>query len=263
MSSSTTLTQVEDEPSNEQIISPALYQYIIHLHESPACYARFFDALLIQKASHPQLFHDLKAFREQADIIRILEAGTKRAYRQTTRAFVGSRFAHPWCRTTSDFKSGWRRASWVGTTKKPTQEDIKEEERLHRLLVPIWIAFRRRMFPDGELLEEWTAQQAESSAINSLPRAEQAAKSSEREALTQLPDGPHRASSVSPTTGQPEPGSKTNANGPTRPPNSASKNLESGAATASQMFLGAAVTGFIMSDKRVRKYVEKQLKKRS
>ncbi|KIX01794.1 uncharacterized protein Z518_09521 [Rhinocladiella mackenziei CBS 650.93] len=253
---------VED---NEPDISPDQHRYIRSLNESPTCYSRFFSALLIKKSMHHQFFRDLKTFREQPIIIALLEPGTKEAYRECTRAFVGSRFAHPWCRTESDFKSGWTRASWVGGTRKVSKEDKKEEERLHRLLVPIWIAFQRRMFPGIEVVQDWVEKERREYEKEKLklaePEAEKTAKS------TQSPSsGVSKATTTNAasTTTYPELGFKTKSSKPA-PATSSSKTVskpsDSSAAVASQMFMGVAVTGFIMSDKRVRKYMKKKLKK--
>lgn len=259
MSSTITLVQTQQDPDEEPIISPELLRYIHSLDESPACYARFFDALLIKKSSHGQFFRDLKAFREQPVIIALLEPGSKEAYRECTRSFIGSRFAHPWCRTNSDFQSGWTRASWVGGTKKVSKEDKKEEERLHRLLVPIWIAFRRRMFPENEVLEDWIANEGEREKQR-LAEAEAEAATKSDALTVQHADDASPSSATAIATEYPELGFKTKANpsGDAAPAQSSDSNAN----TAAQMFLGVAVTGFIMSDKRVRKYVEKKLKKK-
>lgn len=249
------LVQPPQDPDDEPTISPSLLQYIHSRNESSNCYSRFFDALLIPKSSHGQFFHDLKTFREQSAIIALLEPGTSEAYRACTCSFIGSRFAHPWCRTNSDFKSGWTRASWVGGTKKVTKEDKKEEERLHRLLVPLWIAFRRRMFPSAEELEEWVQKE------NERERERRARAEAERERRStdpsrQTPSVTPPSTIVHPELGFTTKSASSSSNSTWTPPPS-----NSGAAVASKMFLGLAVTGFIMSDKRVRKYVEKKVKK--
>ncbi|KAL6249115.1 hypothetical protein RBB50_004178 [Rhinocladiella similis] len=253
------LVVAEEEP----IIEPKLYRYVTSLDESPACYTRFFDALLIQRDSRAQFFRDLKAFREQPVIITLLEPGTREGYRTCTQKFVASRFAHPWCRINSDFKSGWSRATWVGGTKKVSKDDKKEEERLHRLLVPIWIAFQRRMFPDQEVLDEWIAEDDEHQkqvAAKRKARAEERAKAQKE--TDESPGDPTSDTAATTTTAFPELGFKladdaTSSSHPTTSPPPAS-----GAATASQVFLGAAIGGFVMSDKRVMKYVKKKLKKK-
>ncbi|KIW56590.1 hypothetical protein PV05_05239 [Exophiala xenobiotica] len=244
-------------PDEEPTIEPDLYRYITSLNEVPACYTRFFDALLIQRDSRAQFFYDLKTFREQPIIISLLEPGTKEGYQACTRNFVASRFAHPWCRINSDFKSGWTRATWVGRTKKESNDDKKERERLHRLLVPIWIAFRRRMFPDKEVLETWIAEDDERQrkrAAKEQAEAQLGAKS--RNSFTGVANDPTSPS----TTTYPELGFRLADNKPSqeRPP--ASEPPASGAVTASQVFLGAAISGFVMSDKRVMKYVKKKFK---
>ncbi|KIW47635.1 uncharacterized protein PV06_00314 [Exophiala oligosperma] len=251
---------VEDE---EPTIEPRLYRYITSLDESPACYTRFFDALLIQRDSRAQFFHDLKTFREQPTIITLLEPGSREGYRTCTQKFVTSRFAHPWCRINSDFQSGWSRATWVGATKKVSKDDKKEEERLHRLLVPIWIAFHRRMFPDQVVLDEWIVKDDEHQkelAAKRKAKAEERAKAVEKESDEDSAD----PTAASTTTAYPELGFKM-ADDPTATSSSSGQPTnslppESGATTASQVFLGAAIGGFIMSDKRVMKYVKKKFK---
>ena len=60
----------------------------------------------------------------------------------------------------SDFSEAWRRASWIGSTGAKEREKVKkEEEKLHRLLVPIWIVMRRRMFPGDEVVRQWSKEQ--------------------------------------------------------------------------------------------------------
>ncbi|EXJ88167.1 hypothetical protein A1O1_05095 [Capronia coronata CBS 617.96] len=275
MSNPTVSVQLEEEYQDEPDISPDHYRYIRSLNESASCYTRFFDALLIPNPSHSQFMRDLKSFREQPAIINLLQQGTKDANRGCTSAFVISRFAHPWCRTTSDFQSGWTRASWMGTTKKVSAKAQMEEDRLHRLLVPLWIAFRRRMFPEPEVLAEWVAKEeqskkdreaeAEARAL-AQTQAGNGIKDGEAEAGYQvrrnanitspLPSDP--SSAVYPELGfkAPSPNAASSSN-------TASTTSEPGSgAAATQMFLGVAVTGFIMSDKRVRKYVEKKLRKK-
>ncbi|KIW16965.1 hypothetical protein PV08_04156 [Exophiala spinifera] len=246
----TQLVVDEEEP----IIEAKLYRYITSLDESPACYTRFFDALLIQRGSRAQFFHDLKTFREQPTIVALLESGTREGYRTCTQRFVTSRFAHPWCRINSDFKSGWSRAAWVGGTKKVTKDDRKEEERLHRLLVPIWIAFQRRMFPGQEALDEWIAKNDELATKRKV-QAEERAKA-EKGLEGRSPDDA--------TATYPELGFKLADDPTSAPPTQPTGSLPpaSGATTAAQVFLGTAVGGFIMSDKRVMKYVKKKLKKK-
>lgn len=247
--------QLQVEPEPELTISANHLEYIQSLNESPGCYARFFDALLIKKSSHADFFHDLKTFREQPAIIRLLqEPGTREAYRECTTVFLGSRFAHPWCRTSAAHSSGWTKASWVGRTKKLDVEAKKEEDKLHRLLVPIWIAFQRRMFPGTDVVDDWVSKAGDRDAEREArARAKEEATAAELErAKASAPKPVYRelgfanaadSSSTSSVQGNPH------------------ANDGSGAAAAN-LFLGAAVTGFIMSDKRVKKYVTKQLRKK-
>jgi hypothetical protein len=243
--------QVEAEP--ELTISVDHQHYIQSLNESPECYARFFDALLIRKSSHADFFHDLKVFREQPVVIRLLEPGSKEQFRECTVVFLGSRFAHPWCRSSAAHSSGWTKASWIGRTKKLTTEAKKEEEKLHRLLVPLWIAFRRRMFPEQEVLQKWVDEEP------ARQLARQAKLEAEKE--TQVPKNASGLNkNDAPTNVYPELGFATASTSSSAPRNDTTPSNNQSTA-AGQMFLGVAVTGFIMSDKRVKKYVEKKLKK--
>lgn len=245
-------TQLQEEADPELAISADHLNYIQALNESPGCYSRFFDALLIKKTSHADFFHDLKVFREQPAIITVLEPGTKEAFRECTVVFLGSRFAHPWCRSSAAHASGWTKASWSGKTKKLTAEAKKEEDKLHRLLVPVWIAFRRRMFPEQEVLQKWVDEEPERQAAR---KAElEAKKDAQLSRKAAKPDTVADSPIVYPELGFAS---------ATTPPlaSSSSATPSSGQSTAvAQAFLGVAVTGFIMSDKRVKKYVEKKLK---
>lgn len=247
--------QLQEEPEPELSVSADHLHYIQSLNESPECYARFFDALLIRKSTHTDFFQDLKVFREQPVVIRVLEPGTKEKFRECTVVFLGSRFAHPWCRSSAAHSSGWTKASWAGRTKKLTAEAKKEEDKLHRLLVPIWIAFRRRMFPEPELLQKWVDEDPQRQA------ARRANLEAEGEAQAAKDASGSSTNNTSPNV-YPELGFatvSTSSSAAARGHNTTPSNGQG--AAVGQMFLGVAVSGFIMSDKRVKKYVEKKLKK--
>jgi hypothetical protein len=256
---STSLIEPPDSSDDEPIIHPHLQRYITSLTDSRINYARFFSALLIPRESQPQFFLDLKQFREQPIITYLLYPGTSESYREVSRRFIGSRFAHPWCRVQSDFGSGWHRASWVGRNAKTTDKVRKEEERLHRLLVPIWIAMRRRMFPGDDIVREWVESEDEKAAESARLRKEEMASQPKPTALM-------APSSGADTAVYPELGFATGPSKATSASASQSATSESsspGAAeAASKMFLGVALTGFIMSDKRVKKYAKKKLLKK-
>ncbi|ETI25772.1 hypothetical protein G647_02546 [Cladophialophora carrionii CBS 160.54] len=268
---STSLIEPPESSDDEPTIHPHLQRYFASLTDSHVNYMRFFSALLIPKNSQPQFFRDIKQFREQATIIYLLYPGTSEAYREVSRRFVGSRFAHPWCRVQSDFGSGWHRANWVGGNGRPNEKVKKEEERLHRLLVPIWIAMRRRMFPGDETIREWVASEDEKAAAAAAEKErarlkdEEIASQSNPHVLAPSPS----LSSGADTMVYPELGFAT---GPRKASSAAASASSSalaasqpsspGAEAASKMFLGVAVTGFIMSDKRVKKYVKKKLSKK-
>ncbi|KEF59720.1 uncharacterized protein A1O9_04566, partial [Exophiala aquamarina CBS 119918] len=246
---------LQEEPEPGLSISAEHLHYIQSLDESPECYARFFDALLIRKSTHADFFHDLKAFREQSVIIRVLEPGTKEKFRECTVGFLGSRFAHPWCRSSAAHASGWTKATWAGRTKKLSAEAKKEEDKLHRLLVPIWIAFRRRMFPEQDLLQKWVDEEPQRQAARKADL-----ETKEKAQATKDASGP--SANNTPPNIYPELSFATSsaASSAAAPGNNTTPSNGQGAAVE-QMFLGVAVSGFIMSDKRVKKYVEKKLKK--
>ena len=152
---------VEDDSILHPEIDQDYFLYITSLNEGHLVYTRFIDALLITRKSHRAFYRDIKAFREQLQVISLLEkAGqNKKLYREITIVYLGSRFAHPWCRKTP-LKQGFWRAEWGNIDgKKRDQEIVKEEESLHKLLVPIWIIMRSRMFPVEEVVRDWCMQE--------------------------------------------------------------------------------------------------------
>jgi hypothetical protein len=101
------------------------------------------------------------------------------------------------------------------------------------------------MFPGDEVLAEWVAHEPQ--------REEERTRIAKAETVNTQP--PSRDSPPT-VTSYPQLGFAIKSSESSRdPPRSG------GGATAAQMFLGVAVTGFIMGDKRVNKYVEKKLKK--
>ncbi|KIV89874.1 hypothetical protein PV10_07242 [Exophiala mesophila] len=253
-------TQLQIDPEPELTISDTHLEYIQSLNESPTCYSRFFDALLINKSSHSDFFYDLKTFREQSAVITLLEPGTREAYRECTTVFLGSRFAHPWCRTSAAHSSGRIKANWTGRTKKLDAEAKKEEEKLHRLLVPIWIAFQRRMFPEQHVIDEWVDMEEERKKEREL-----LAREKEDQAALTKSDVASTSSTTSSVGSQPvyrELGFATGPGSSSKATSSQNHATDGSGAAAANVFLGAAVTGFIMSDKRVKKYVTKKLSKK-
>ncbi|KIY03348.1 uncharacterized protein Z520_00039 [Fonsecaea multimorphosa CBS 102226] len=263
MSSLGPFIQPPETEDDDPIIHPSLQRYIHGLPDSHTNYARFFSALLIPQQSHEQFFVDLKQFREQAIIIYLLAPGTSENYRAVSKNFVGSRFAHPWCRVQSDFGKGWRAASWSGTSGAKIDERVrKEEEQLHKLLVPIWIAMRRRMFPGEEVVKEWIEKEdeRERSAAGEEEKRKKS-KAETAESSKSLP--PASSSGVPPSEPPPAYAELGFATKSTKPSTTHSDKTDpSRAAAASKLFLGVAVTGFIMSDRRIQKYVEKKLLKK-
>ncbi|EXJ74268.1 uncharacterized protein A1O5_02564 [Cladophialophora psammophila CBS 110553] len=268
MSSLEPFIQPPESADDDPIIHPSLQRYIHSLPDSQTNYARFFSALLIPQQSHAQFFIDLKQFREQATIIYLLAPGTSENYRQVSQKFIGSRFAHPWCRVQSDFGKGWRGASWFGNSggcaPQVNERVRKEQDRLHRLLVPIWIAMRRRMFPGEDVVYQWVAKEDEWESA--AAEEEEKKKKKKKKAATAV-----KAESIKPPppAAYPELGfATTNSTTPSRTMTMMTTTTPQdtmhpeGAAAASKLFLGVAVTGFIMSDKRIQKYVEKKLFKK-
>lgn len=152
---------VEDDSILHPEIEEDCLMYITNLSEGPEPYTRFFDALLIKRNLHTCFFRDLKAFREQPQVISTLEKATtdKNLYKSTTLIYLGSRFAHPWCRKTPLKKAFWR-AEWGSIDgKQKDAETAKEEDRLHKLLVPIWVIMRSKMFPGEEIVKEWCTEE--------------------------------------------------------------------------------------------------------
>jgi len=113
------------------------------------------------------------------------------------------------------------------------------------------------MFPDKEVLETWVAEDDERQrkrATKKQAEAKIGAKS--QNSLTGGANDPTPPS----TTTYPELGFRLADNKPSSERPTASAPPASGAVTASQVFLGAAISGFVMSDKRVMKYVKKKFK---
>lgn len=151
------MTLIEDDTFLRPDIDVDVQMYVDGLDEGHENYTRFIDALLVRRNQHRSFYRDLKAFRSQPRVIVLLEQAIshKERYREVTIVFLESRFAHPWCRK-SPLKKGFWRAEWGNIDGKPKDAEIeKEEQRLHKLLVPIWIIMRSRMFPGEEIVKEW------------------------------------------------------------------------------------------------------------
>lgn len=158
---------IEDDSILHPEIDEDQMYFITGLKESHEVYGRFFDALLIRRNQHRAFFYDLRGFREQPQVISLLDkAGQdKKIYREITIVYLNSRYAHPWCRKTPLKKSFWR-AEWGNIDGKPKDpETMKEEERLHKLLVPIWIIMRSKMFPGEEAVKDWCTRERASKKL--------------------------------------------------------------------------------------------------
>jgi len=152
---------IEDDSILHPEIEADMLLYIRSLNEDHECYTRFFDALLIKRDLHRAFFRDLKAFREQPQVIALLDKASqdRKIFRDVTNLYLASRFAHPWCRKTPLKKAFWR-AEWGNIQGKQRDAEIaREEDRLHKLLVPIWIIMRSRMFPDEDIVKQWCVQE--------------------------------------------------------------------------------------------------------
>lgn len=170
---------VEDDAEVNPTIPLSQLNYIRSLDDVHKQYTRFFDALLVPRPFHAAFFRDLKGFRSLPTTIKaftlcdpnnvsISKEQRKENYRDVTRKYLGSRFAHPWCRKAmagmgNTKAGGWWGAEWTATGRKMSKEQKEQEENLHKLLIPIWIGFRSKMFPSEAIIEEWwTTHQLES-----------------------------------------------------------------------------------------------------
>jgi hypothetical protein len=283
-------------------LPPELILYVRNLNEPIEKYSPYFDALLIRRRDHEAFFRDLKDFRCQAHVIALLtdphgqqpqstpEAETpkvdlKQMYRHCSKVFLASRFAHPWCRKTPS-KDGWFRAEWPGRTKKQSEAKRKEEERLHKLLVPIWCGFRVRMMPNQEQLDSFLAKEAERNAR--LPIQLPAEDVETRAASTAVDKrldssvGPGEEATIAAETEDARSESQnkrrqTIGEVPRRfnaeayvmeDDERAYEELrersqeDEGAAAAAKLFVGFAATSFLAENRRARKYLLKKLNKK-
>ena len=255
----------------DEQLPPELIRYILALSEPIGIYTRYMDALLIKRPDHRDLFRDLKAFRCQFDVMAFLtnpvspDFNSKEMFLTVTRYFLASRFAHPWCRT-SQLKEGWSKAEW-GSIKKQTEAKQREEQRLHKLLVPIWCGFRVRMMPSKEVLEKWVTEERrkeeERKHVSADGRIESWLDGTEGRPQSEVCERPSTAPAK--REGELKPAKSTPANVEgycmeldedenegMRP----SKNDD--AAAAANLFVGIAATGFLASNKRARKYLMKK-----
>jgi hypothetical protein len=240
-------------------------------------YSRFFNALLVKTPDHQLFFQDLRVFREQDHITLLLttqhanESEVKQTYRECTRHFLASRFAHPWCRN----EYGTAKHSFLDTTKsqqRRSEAKAKEEERLHKLLVPLWIPFRRRMMPTDEEMMEFLREEKlmeEKSKQSVFQQQEQRAALQELAAEVDDEDGDsvkeNRNSARNASAHPNHPSGPTYFNAEAF----VSENDEAmylhkdrdGASQAASLFVGLAATSFLASNKRARKYLVKKMKK--
>lgn len=274
-------TQLTTEEAPE--LPDGLALYIRNLTDTPSTYVRFFDALLVKRPSHAAFFQDLRSFREQDHIVKLLAHPTtsnatpeslKNIYRETTRSFLASRFAHPWCRSIAeDIRQGSFGAELGVNSKKQKQNEAqqREEDRQHRLLVPLWIAFRRRMMPiEADLntfIEQHRRQQEEQAQSRSVSQHEMKADCSNH-----LDSSQTKASKCESGVGE-DPLPSTQVRATSSVFNAEAYVMEEvdldpvgdqqseDASMAAKFFVGTAAAGWLASNKRARKYLLKKLNK--
>jgi hypothetical protein len=257
--------------------SPELARYVKALDDRVTNYSRFFNALLVKTPDHGLFFQDLRAFREQDHITLLLSTpqveadNLKQIYRDCSRHFLASRFAHPWCRN----EYGKAKHGFLDTVKarqKRSEAKVREEERLHRLLVPIWIPFRRRMMPTEEemamfLEKERQEQEQRQQAV--LKRQEEDAAFQK---LAQEVEDEHDEANkenkgpvfrVKPQKKVPRESAYFNAEAFVSEEDDMvyQKSDSSGATQAAGLFVGMAATSFLANNKRARKYLLKKMRK--
>jgi hypothetical protein len=281
-------------------LPPELVLYIRNLNEPIEKYSPYFDALLIRRRDHEAFFLDLKDYRCQAHVIALLtdnneqprphgeetpKTDLKQMYRECSRVFLASRFAHPWCRRTPS-KDGWFKAEWPGKTKKQSEAKRKEEERLHKLLVPIWCGFRVRMMPNQEQLDSFLAKEAEkntrlpiqmsaedvelsgaSTAVNKWLESS-VGHDQETPISTEVEDS-HSESQIKRRQTIGEVPRRFNAEAYVMEDDEKAYEVvreknqdEEGAAAAAKLFVGVAATSFLAENRRARKYLLKKLNKK-
>ena len=271
-------------------IQRELASYVRDLPDLQSTYTRFFDALLVKRPDHAAFFHDLRCFREQDAIIELLadpdSAGANAAdlkirYRETTRSFLASRFAHPWCRTTFGYVREGSSGAGLdksGTSNSASGEQQREEDRMHRLLVPIWIAFRRRMLIVTSSHEELIAFLQNEQSTRDCKVQENAALLAQKmgdEFETADGKGPGQASAAKQVSAASDDTTASTGDSNAREHNAElyvmgdDDDADDGptaqdhddATAAAKLFVGVAATGWLASNKRARKYLLKKLNK--
>ena len=263
-----------DEEQSSRSSSPELVLYIKHLDDKVGNYRRFFDSLLVKRPDHDRIFHDLRQFREQEHITKlltqaVLDESLKQLYRNCTQQFLASRFAHPWCRN----GYGNTKAGFLNTAKgKRKQAEAKrlEEDRFQQLLVPIWIAFRRRMTPtDSELATFLTEHEMKQEAVRKQhEEQQQSAMSTKRMTYTLAPLSEESEEEVAESVrgrSSLRRTSQFNAEVFVSEEDDlvdVPRQRSSDAAQAGGLFVGVAAASFLASNKRARKYLFKKLNKK-
>ena len=259
---------------NEHTLPPELISYVHALSEPISIYTRYMDALLIKRPDHSAFYQDLKAFRCQPHIMALLttpaspDFNSKDMFLAVTRLFLASRFAHPWCRT-SQLKEGWFKAEW-GSIKKQSKVKQKEEQRLHKLLLPIWCGFRVRMTPSEEVLKKWLEEErrneVERKHVSADARIESQLEATDSVLQSEAAQRPSTAPAMQDGNLESTRSTPVNAEAycmelDDHETNVAAKDED--AAAAAKLFVGIAATGFLASNKRARKYLMKKLNKKN
>lgn len=172
------------------------------------------------------------------------------------------------------------KAEW-GNIKKQSDGKRKEEERLHKLLVPIWCGFRVRMTPTQEQLSKFLVKEEErrkripiqmeetqtkNEAVNrwldsSVGHEVQTASSGLED--SNRDSGKQRRQTIgeAPVRFDAEAYVMEDDERAYQEVNNSSQGNE-GAAAAAKLFVGVAATSFLTSNPRARKYLMKKLKKK-
>lgn len=261
--------------------SPELARYVKALDDRVANYRRFFHALLVKTPDHEIFFEDLRAFREQDHITALLTTPEvdpcrlKAIYQDCTRHFLASRFAHPWCRN----EYGKHKYGFLHTTKsrqrKAAEVKIREEERLHKLLVPLWIPFRRRMMPNSEEMADFLEQERLLEARRLDLKEHEEKRRRQDEALAKLANEVDNENKDMDTdedvsglefrpitqTNQKSNPTYFNAEAFVAEEDDAAHVQRAGDGThqAASLFIGLAATSFLSNNKRASKYLLKKL----
>lgn len=260
------------EDSGPSAVNPQLVLYIKHLDDTVANYRRFFNSLLVKGSDHETLFRDLRHFREQEEIVALLTredsegACLKGTYQKCNDQFLASRFAYPWCRN----EYGKTKGGFLNTASsrlKQAEAKKREDDRFHKLLVPIWIAFRRRMMPTEEelsqFLEKYESKEEERRARRQQQQEQQQPAASNRVKYVISPEDDDETKDLAATNTRAQQPSYFNAEAFVSEEDDLvdSPVQQNHAQQAGGLFVGIAAASFLANNKRARKYIFKKLNK--